>query len=96
MERSRSQDCSWHWLVERLVDRSRRGAGKQLAERGEHLDGNGPRGQLVEGCKGRDGEDGTSEQGTRSKGQPQAGALQLPGNDAAIGGGSTSEGMDEQ
>ena len=46
--------------------------------------------------KGRDGEDGTSEQGTRSKGQPQAGALQLPGNDAAIGGGSTSEGMDEQ
>ena len=51
MERSRSQDCSWHWLVERLVDRSRRGAGKQLAERGEHLDGNGPRGQLVEGCK---------------------------------------------
>ena len=48
------------------------------------------------GVKGRDGEDGTSEQGTRSKGQPQAGALQLPGNDAAIGGGSTSEGMDEQ
>jgi hypothetical protein len=93
MERSRSQDCSWHWLVERLVDRSRRGAGKQLAERGEHLD------QGVnwwKGVKGRDVEDGTSEQGTRSKGQPQAGALQLPGNDAAIGGGSTSEGMDEQ
>jgi hypothetical protein len=47
-------------------------------------------------ARDRDDEDGTSGQGTRSKGQPQAGAPQLPGDDAAIGGGSTSEGMDEQ
>ena len=43
----------------------------------------------------RDDEDGTLAQGTRSKGQQQAGAHQLPGNDAASGGGSTSEGMHE-
>ena len=46
-------------------------------------------------ARDRDDEDGTSGQGTRSKGQLQAGAPQLPGNDTAIGGGGTSEGMDE-
>jgi hypothetical protein len=43
----------------------------------------------------RDDEDGTLAQGTRSKGPQQAGTHQLPGNDAASGGGSTSEGMHE-
>jgi hypothetical protein len=51
MERSRSQDSSGRWLAGRLVDRSRRGLVKQLAERDEHLDGNGPGDQLVDGCK---------------------------------------------
>ena len=46
-------------------------------------------------ARDRDDEDGTSGQGTRSKGQLQAGAPQLPGNDTAIGGGGPSEGMDE-
>ena len=46
-------------------------------------------------ARDRDDEDGTSGQDTRSKGPLQAGAPQLPGNDTAIGGGGTSEGMDE-
>jgi hypothetical protein len=45
-------------------------------------------------ARGRDDADSTLEQGKRSKGQPQAGAHQLPGNDAS-GGGSTSEDMNE-
>ena len=45
-------------------------------------------------ARGRDDTDSTLEQGKRSKGQPQAGAHQLPGNDAS-GGGSTSEDMNE-
>jgi hypothetical protein len=36
-------------------------------------------------ARGRDDEDSTLEQGTRSKGQPQAGAHQLPGNSARGG-----------
>ena len=65
------------------------------SERGEDI-GTREKHKASGRARDRDGEDGTSEQGTRSKGQPQAGTLQLPGNDAAIGGGSTSEGMDEQ
>jgi hypothetical protein len=45
-------------------------------------------------ARGRDDADSTLEQGKRSKGQSQAGAHQLPGNDAS-GGGSTSEDMNE-
>ena len=36
-----SQDISKYWLVDRLVDRGRRWQGKRLAERCEHLGGNG-------------------------------------------------------
>jgi len=45
-------------------------------------------------ARGRDDADSTLEQGKRSKGQSQAGAHQLPRNDAS-GGGSTSEDMNE-
>jgi hypothetical protein len=62
------------------------------SERGEDI---GTREKYKQSGRARE-RDSTLEQGTRSKGQLQAGAHQLPGNDAAIaGGGSTSEGMHE-
>jgi hypothetical protein len=64
------------------------------SKRGEDV-GNREKNKASGTARGRDDEDSTLEQGKRSKGQPQAGAHQLPGNDAASGGGSTSEGLHE-
>jgi hypothetical protein len=63
------------------------------SKRGEDV-GNREKNKASGTARGRDDEDSTLEQGKRSKGQPQAGAHQLPGNDAS-GGGSTSEDMNE-
>ena len=65
----------------------------EAEQRGEDV-GNREKNKPSGTARGRDDEDSTLEQGKRSKGQPQAGAHQLPGDDAS-GGGSTSEDMNE-